>query len=154
MREKALTESKIRHLELSPPLQVPAGISVSEVLQLMRTRQQTCALICEGASCEGIFTERDFLLKLCGKNVDLSAPVEQFMTHNPKTLTPEDTVGAAIELMDQFGFRNVPLVDADGRFSGLVQIRDIINFLAELYPQEVLNAPPRPEQTFPQPDGA
>jgi CBS domain-containing protein len=75
------------------------------------------------------------------------------MSPDPRTLTIEDTVGKAITIMQEFGFRNIPLVNSRGDCAGLVQIRNIIDFLAELYPEEVLNVPP-PASRFSEPDGA
>lgn len=153
MPEKSITESKIRHLELDPPLRIPSGTSIQDVLQQMQQKKQTVVLVCRGDDCIGIFTERDFLNKILGVHVDSSASVDQFMSSGLKTLTLEDTIGKAIFLMHENGFRNVPLVDLNGKCTGLVQIGNIVDFLAEIYPEEVLNVPPRPER-FTAPDGA
>ena len=154
MREKTITEEKIKHLDLGRPTCVESGTRLDHVLSSMRTEKQNCVLVCKGPHCIGIFTERDYLNKIIGQNTDISRPIDDFMSPGPQTLTEEDTVGQAIRIMHQHGYRNVPLVDLKGNCSGLLRIRDIIDFLAELYPQEVLNVPPRPEQKFPEPDGA
>lgn len=154
MREKQITQEKIRHLALDPPLVVKSGISCAEVLSQMRQQRQSCALVCKEDRCVGIFTERDYLYKLIGRKTEFSRPVDEFMTPNPRTLTPDDTVGEAIEMMSEYGFRNIPLVDVNGNSVGLLRIRNIIDFLAELYPDVVLNVPPRFKQRFGAPDGA
>jgi len=154
MAEKIIAESKIRHLELDPPLKIPTGTPIHSALLEMRKQKQSMALVCHGDDCIGIFTERDFLNKILGLAVNHSAPVDEFMSANPKTLTPDDTVGKAIVLMHENGFRNIPLIDIkDGKCVGNLRIKNIIDFLAEIYPEEVLNAPPRPER-FTAPDGA
>ena len=43
-------------------------------------------------------------------------------------------------------YRNVPLVDDDGRLVGVVRQTDILKYLAESFPEELLNLPPRPHQ--------
>jgi len=154
MPEKIIAESKIRHLDLDPPLRIVSGTSIHSALQEMRKQKQSMALVCRGDDCIGIFTERDFLNKILGLNVNHSAPVDEFMSANPKSLTLEDTVGKAILLMHENGFRNIPLIDQkNGKCAGVVRIKNIIDFLAEIYPEEVLNVPPRPER-FTAPDGA
>ena len=50
-------------------------------------------------------------------------------------------------------FRNVPLVDDEGRLVGVVRQVDILKFLAESFPEELLNLPPRPHQRMEQPEG-
>lgn len=153
MPEKLIAESKIRHLELDPPLRIPSGTSLHSVLGEMRKHKQTVVLVCREDDCIGIFTERDFLNKILGLQVDHKSPVDQFMSTNPKTLTLEDTVGTAIRLMHENGIRNVPVLDSNGKCAGLVRIKNIIDLLAQIYPEEVLNAPPRQER-FAEPDGA
>jgi CBS domain-containing protein len=135
------------------PLCVQQGTSTIEVLSRMQKERQGCVLICEKDECRGIFTERDYLNKIVGKRVDLSRPVDEFMSNSPKMLTVEDTVGQAIQIMHDHGYRNIPIVDQT-KCVGLLQIRNVIDFLAEIYPQEVLNTPPRPDQRFDEPDGA
>jgi CBS domain-containing protein len=153
MPDKIIAESKIRHLELDPPLRIPSGTSVHSVLAQMRKQKQTVVLVCRDDDCIGIFTERDFLNKILGLHVDHKATVDQFMSANPQTLTLDDTVGKAIQLMHENGFRNLPVLDGEGKCAGLVRIKNIIDFLAQIYPEEVLNAPPRQER-FTAPDGA
>jgi CBS domain-containing protein len=154
MREKEIQEERIRHLSLDPAVCLQSGISLHEVVEKMRKEHSSCVLICEGERLAGIFTERDYLNKvLSAGTVDRKRPIDDFMSVRPKTLSLDDTVGEAIKIMNEFGFRNVPLVDQQGKCTGLLQIRNIIQFLAELFPEEVLNVASRPE-TFRETDGA
>ena len=50
-------------------------------------------------------------------------------------------------------FRNVPVVDDDRRLVGVVRQVDILKFLAESFPEELLNLPPRPHQRMEQAEG-
>jgi CBS-domain-containing membrane protein len=50
--------------------------------------------------------------------------------------------------------RNVPVVDDDGRLVGVVRQADIIKYLAESFPEELLNLPPRTNQRMKEPEGA
>jgi CBS domain-containing protein len=154
MREEVIKTAKIRHLKLQRPLIVPSGARTLEVISSMRKSRQTCVLICRGEQCIGIFTERDFLNKMLTQKADTSLPIDKWMSADPKTLTPDDTLEKAIHMMHEFGYRNIPLVDNHGKCAGLLQIRNITDYLAELYPQEVLNRPPRENQKFSAPDGA
>jgi len=55
-------------------------------------------------------------------------------------------VGDAIELMQTGRYRNVPIVDDRRHLVGVVRQVDIIKYLAESFPEELLNLPPRPHQ--------
>jgi CBS domain-containing protein len=149
-----LRESKIRHLGLPPPVCVPRGTSLEEAIQAMKDEGVGCVLVCDGDRIAGIFTERDLLVKIMGTSVDYQAPVDGFMTPDPKPLKLDDPIADAIVLMDQGGYRDVPLVDEQGRVAGMITVGDVIDFLAEHFPAEVLNLPPRIHQRMEAPDGA
>ena len=153
MREREIQTKRIRHLSLDPAIYIESGTSLHKVVEQMRKSHTSCVLICQENRCVGIFTERDYLTKVLSTGSDRKRPVDEFMSSPVKTLSPDDTVGQAISIMNQFGFRNIPLVDPEGKCTGLLQIRNIIQFLAELYPEEILNVYSRREP-FDQADGA
>jgi CBS domain-containing protein len=76
------------------------------------------------------------------------------MTAEPRTLDLDQTIRDAIELMQTGRYRNIPLVDGGGRLVGVVRQNDIIKYLAESFPEELLNLPPRPHQRMKAPEGA
>ena len=100
-------------------------------------------------------TERDVLMKVVARDVEYDEPVDNFMTPEPRTLTPDDTIGEAISLMTEKGFRNIPIINASsGEAVAIFRIQDVIDYLAEAYPEKVLNLPPRPHQLLRTPEGA
>jgi CBS domain-containing protein len=111
-------------------------------------------LVTENQQLVGIFTERDVLGKVMGEGVDDSRLLKEFMTPAPLTLNPDSSVLEAIQLMDEHGYRNVPLVNAGGNLVGNLSASNIIDFLAESFPQEVLSLPPKANQSFSSVDGA
>jgi len=152
--ETELKGSKIRHLALAPAVYVAPGTSLGDVVQAMKRARAACVLICEQDRVAGIFTERDLLTKVIGASVDYASPIEAFMTPAPKTLGLDDSIADTIIVMHEGGYRHIPLVDAENRVTGIVEVRDIIEFLAEHFPDEVLNLPPRIHQRMDAPDGA
>jgi len=102
----------------------------------------------------GIITEWDILVRLLDGSVDLSAPVSSVMTKDPESLSIDATLGDALELMEQRGYNGMPLVDDAGHVAGHLDARDVLEYIAEAFPQEVLNLPPRPHQLMEQPEGA
>ena len=55
--------------------------------------------------------------------------------------------------MSERNFRHVPGGDANGQATGIVSIKDIIGIVAESFPEQVLNLPPRPHQKMETPEG-
>ena len=76
------------------------------------------------------------------------------MNREPRTFRIDDTVHDAIQLMATGVYRNVPIVDEDRRVVGIVRQVDILKYLAEAFPEELLNLPPRPHQRMKESEGA
>lgn len=150
-----MLSDKIRALKLPRPLTVQSGTSVREVIERVQREGAGCVLVSKDKRPIGVMTERDVLMKIVARDVDYDEPVDAFMTPEPLTLTPDDTIGDAISLMNRESFRNVPIIDAaSGEAIALFRIQDVIDYLAEAYPEKVLNLPPRPHQLLRTPEGA
>ena len=144
---------KISTLRLTPPVTVEAGTSVGQLIDEVQRRRVGCALVYEAGRLVGIISERDVLMKVAARDVSYSEPVDKFMTPDPITLTSDKSIGDAVNLMNEENFRHVPVIGNDGSAYGIVSIKDIINLVAESFPEQVLNLPPRPHQKMETPEG-
>lgn len=136
------------------PGTVQTGASLRQALAVMREHGGDAVLVLQGGRLAGILTERDVLNRILGNHVDDSRPVDEFMTESPQTLDADATLIEAMEAMEQGHFRNVPLVGADGQVVGMLRQLDLLEYVAEAFPQEILNLPPRPHQLMDHPEGA
>ncbi len=155
-RVPALAERKIRVLTRRDPMMVPPGTRLIECLRAIQRSGVGDSVLVVDADRRllGVLTERDIFGRLIGTGVDLSQPVETMMTTNPRHLSLESTVRDAIALMESGRYRNVPLIDDEGIVVGIVRQQDILRYLAEAFPEELLNLPPRPHQRMKEPEGA
>ena len=155
-RVPSLAEERLRVLSGRQPVTVPPGTSLADCVRaIQRTGTGDSVFVCErDGRLVGVLTERDIFGRIVGGNIDLREPVETLINRSPKTLDLEDTIRDAIVLMQTGRYRNVPLVDEDGRLVGVVRQADIIKYLAESFPEELLNLPPRPHQRMKEPEGA
>jgi len=138
------------------PVTVLPGTSLAACVRaIQRTGMGDSVFVCDPSGrLVGVLTERDVFARIVGGSVDLGQPVETLMTTEPHTLDLDETIRDAIMLMQTGRYRNVPVVDADGRLVGVVRQSDIIKYLAESFPEELLNLPPRPHQRMKEPEGA
>jgi CBS domain-containing protein len=144
----AIETETISSLQLGPAVTVAPDATLLEVVECLQDRHIGCVLV-QGADgrLSGIFTERDLLNRVAGKRLDwTSARVADYMTREPESLRPEDRIVWALNLMHVGGYRHVPLVDAENRPVGVVSIKDIVQFIVELFPAAVLNLPPDPRR--------
>ena len=138
------------------PVTVPPGTSLAWCLKAMqRTGTGDSVFVMdEDGRLVGVLTERDIFGRLVGPNVDLSQPVDTFMVDHPFTLHLDEPIRHAIELMQTGRYRNVPLIDDASTLVGVVRPVDILQYLAEAFPEELLNLPPRPHQRMDATEGA
>ena len=155
-RVPSVAEERLRVLSRRQPVTVLPGTSLADCLRaIQRTGTGNSVFVCEPAGrLIGVLTERDIFGRIVGGHVDLSQPVETLMTTEPRTLDLDQTIRDAIVLMQTGRYRNVPMVDEDGQLVGVVRQADIIKYLAESFPEELLNLPPRPHQRMKEPEGA
>ena len=149
-----LRSERIKTLGHREPVTVPSGTPLRSAIATMQSNDGEPILIADGQRLLGVLTERDVLLKILGREGILDEPVDDVMTRDPQTLTADSTVGEALELMESGRYRTVPLVDETGAPSGLLRQQDIVEYVAEAFPQEILNLPPRPHQVMEEQEGA
>lgn len=135
------------------PLAAKADDSVGSVLQLLRAQRMGAALICDGPQLVGILTERD-ALKLMASGADMTQSVREVMSPNPITLPANATVGDAIRVMAQGGYRHLPVVDDRGAPKGVVAVHGIVHYLVDHFPETVYNLPPDPKAAQREREGA
>ena len=133
---------QVRASKKTPPF-------VLEAIGVMQEARVGCVLVVLSGRLMGIFTERDVLLQVVGRDIDvLKTPVRRLMTADPEYLRPTDSIAYALNAMSLGGYRHVPLVDDARRPVGVVSVRDVINYLVRLFPKSVMNLPTMPRQNY------
>ena len=80
----------------------------------------------------GILTDRDIVLAVVAPGLDAGSLLAgDIMSDDLLTAGESDDVYETIEHMRLRGIRRVPVVDADGKLSGIVSADDLLEFLAE-----------------------
>jgi CBS domain-containing protein len=154
-RVPSLTEERLGVLSRRQPVTVRPGATLAACIRaIQRTGTGDSVFVCDSSGrLTGVLTERDIFARIVGGRVDLSQPVEHLMTTEPRTLDLDDTIRDAIVLMQTGRYRNVPLLDDDDILQGVIRPQDILKYLAEAFPEELLNLPPRPHQTMKRAEG-
>ena len=126
------------------PLAASVTENVGQVLQLLRAQRTGSVLICDGEKLVGILTERD-ALKLMASGADFSTPVRDVMSSEPTTIPSTATVSEAIRVMAEGGYRHLPIVDGDGKPTGVLAVHGIVHYMVDHFPETVYNLPPDPK---------
>ena len=142
-----LLEEPLTLLPSRPPLTLSESNTVKEAMHAMRKRHRGCVLVTADGSLRsplaGIFTERDVLLKVIdsGRN-PADVTLSDVMTRDPESLPIDAKLAWALNMMSVGGFRHLPVTDARGWPAFILSVRDIVEFLVESFPSEILNLPP------------
>lgn len=135
---EVLTTTLVSQLTLKAVPILGPGDSVAEAADQMRSHSHGSALVCDKGKLVGVVTERD-LLRVIAAGKPLSIPLSEVMTSQPRTVTSDDKLFTVIQLLDQGGYRRLPVVDRAGGPVGIVDVKTVSHFLVEHFPSGVYN---------------
>jgi predicted transcriptional regulator len=147
-----LETETVEHCHPAKPLCAAPGDTIRSVLRQLKEARTGAAMICTDGTLLGIFTERD-ALKLLAAGANLDVPVSSVMIKDPITLRQSDTVGHAISLMSEKGFRRLPIIDHAGKIAGVLKVSAILRYLVEHFPKVIYTLPPEPHHRPSERDG-
>jgi CBS domain-containing protein len=151
--EHLLKNVRVRDLELQSDHRIDPSTPLAEVYRVFDEQRHGAAMVCDGDNVVGIFTQRDVLYRTALEDLDPQTPISELMSSRPVTIGLNQALSEAIQAMVEGGYRHIPVVDDDGRQVGLLSSRVILRFIADQYPESVLNLPPRLHQIMPRPEG-
>ncbi len=143
----AIMETPISDLPLRDPILIDATATVADAVKSMNDHHTGCVLVGRDGKLVGIFTERDVLTKDYFRADSHTVAVETVMTKNPETLEADNSIAFALNKMSVGGYRHIPIVEED-KPVGVLSVRDVVDFLVELFPADVLNLPPSPKNAI------
>jgi CBS domain-containing protein len=136
-----LRNETVRQAGPCPPVCIEPEHPVRSALELLRYIGRGAVLVCRDGSLVGIFTERD-ALRVLAAGGDLDTPIERLMARDPVSVRECDSVETAISKMSANRYRRLPIVDAEGRPAGILDVSGIIHWLVDHFPSAVYNLPP------------
>jgi len=152
--EHDLRHELVAHLDLSQFTEVALGTSIRKTIERMRSKGHHSAIVTKEGVLAGIFTDRDLMRRVVDAPEIWDHPIDEVMTPSPFTVNLNDPAYTAFSLMDEKHFRNVPVVDDEGKVVGNLTHYAVIKYLADRFPESVYNLPPEPDQVASNRDGA
>jgi len=101
--------------------------TVRELLALLARHNIGAAVVSpdDGATVDGIVSERDVVRRLNGNDAGLGDTVAQIMTSDVQTCEPSSSLDEVRKTMTEGRFRHLPVVE-HGRLVGVISIGDIV----------------------------
>lgn len=101
--------------------------TVSEAARLMANKNTGAVLVVQDDALVGIFTERDLVFRVIAKGLDPKTTVlHEVMTTSVKTLDSDQSYGHALVIMQEHGFRHVPVME-HGHAIGIISSRNAMD---------------------------
>ena len=120
-----------------PVITIPRTATVLEAIQTMAGAQVGSVVVVDGDRLDGIFTERDVMLRVVleGRN-PARTRIEEVMTMPVQTIPSGTTSDDALRVMVQNHIRHVPVIDRYGRPQAMTSMRNLLqDKVAELNQQ-------------------
>ena len=142
-----LLQEPVTVLSTRSPLIFAESAPTSEAMRAMQSEHSGVVLITHDGKASspllGIFTERDILLRVINRGRNpAETPLKEVMSAEPEFLQADAPVAWVLNMMSVGGFRHVPVVNVRGCPVAVISVRDIVEFLVEAFPNEILNLPP------------
>lgn len=119
---------KSREIMTANPIACRADDSIVHVADTMRKEDIGSLPVVDSGDQRlvGMVTDRDIVVKVVAAGADIrSATVKDAMTANPVSVREDDDVNEAVQVMSRRQVRRLPVVDANGKLTGIVSQADI-----------------------------
>src|SRR5580704_7003303 len=105
---------------------VEATRTVLEAARYMMEHNVGAVPVLRNGELIGILSERDIMNRVVavGRTPGTTA-VSEVMTANPRAVPADETIEECLFIMQEFGFRHLPIVDGK-ELKGLVSLRDVV----------------------------
>jgi CBS domain-containing protein len=123
--EEDTVATPIRDLMTPDPVTCSSSTTVQEAAQLMRDDDIGDILVEDQGELRGIVTDRDLVVRVLAENVGATTvSIGAIFSGDLHTLTPDDDLDDAVELLRDHAVRRVPIVE-NGAAVGILAIGDL-----------------------------
>ncbi|AEH24159.1 CBS domain-containing protein [Pyrococcus yayanosii] len=119
------TKAKVRDVYKPAPVVKPTDDLSHAAKLMLETDLRSLPVGEDKANIMGIVSDFALLDRVVAEEFG-KRKVEEFMTKDVITLSPDDTVAKALAVMRDHSISRIPIVDEEGRLEGLVTLHDLI----------------------------
>jgi CBS domain-containing protein len=110
---------------------ISAFETVSDALDTMVEHEIAALVLTNGDDVIGVVSEHDVLKAISEKGISiLNTPVGHINAGRPVTVSPEETIKRAMQLMTHSRIRHLPVME-NGQLAGIVSVGDIVKYRLE-----------------------
>jgi CBS domain-containing protein len=122
------------------------GETAVEAARIMSQKGISSLIVVKDDVPKGIVTERDFVKKICAKQIDISQiKINSIMSRIRTIANPDTPIAVAVQRMANRGIRRLPIVQ-DGKVVGIVTVTDLARYLRTILLLEGALAADKPDR--------
>ncbi|WP_456402172.1 CBS domain-containing protein [Persephonella sp.] len=121
----------IKNIARKEVVTVAPDTSVREVAGIMKDKNVGSVVITENNVPIGIVTDRDIVIRVLANDQPPEIPVRNIMTESPLTINCNEGIFEVLERVKEIGVRRFPVVDDEGKLTGIVTLDDLIYLLGK-----------------------
>jgi CBS domain-containing protein len=115
----------VREVMTADPVQLDSSAPLVEAARRMRDADIGDVIVMDGGSMCGVVTDRDIVVRAIAEGKDpQAATLSEICSHDVVTVSADDSVERAIQLMRERAIRRLPVVEG-GSPIGVVSIGDL-----------------------------
>lgn len=144
--DASLLQAPVGVLPLKRPVTLGPDDSVTDAMRAMQRERRHCVLITEDGTPRsplmGLFTESHVLYRIVdhGRN-PAELPLREVMSAEPERVNARTPLAQVLNRMRVAGIQHLAVVDADGCPTHVASVDDVVAFIVETFPREILNLP-------------
>ena len=136
--------TQIRDLMTENPSSCERGTPVAEAAKVMARENVGSVPVVQDGKLVGVVTDRDLVVRLLAEGRDpQSTTVGEIASSEPVTLSPDDELDKALQLLARHQVRRLPVVEGE-RLVGIVAQADIARHADEVQTGEVVEEISKP----------
>ena len=120
--------TQLGDFKIPNPATVTPDTTIQDAARIMEDRNVSSLLVSQDGGLEGIVTDRDMRGRVVANNMDVTLPVTEIMTPNPRAVTSDTLAFEAMLIMADMRIHHLPVVD-EGAVTGIIASADIMRLL-------------------------
>ena len=120
--------TQLGDFKIPNPATVTPDTTIQDAARIMENRNVSSLLVSRDGGLEGIVTDRDMRGRVVANNMDVTLPVTEIMTPNPRAVTSDALAFEAMLIMADMRIHHLPVVD-EGAVTGIIASADIMRLL-------------------------
>ena len=119
----------VRDIMTKDIVTIDEGETALEAARIMSQKGISSLLVVKDEVPKGIITERDFIKKICAKQLEISqVKVTSIMSRIRTVADPDTPIEVAVQRMANRGIRRLPIMQ-EGKVVGIITVTDLARYL-------------------------